>query len=241
MNYFEQFSELTNLTTLESWRDKVSQFGENFGYEHFGMGFFDERSKAAPYFFLTNYPATWCEKYAKKEMASIDPVFPHCLTKSTPFIWAPDSFSGKLQKEFYEEACSCGIRTGLTLPVHGSKNEFGLVNFATDAKPDKAFLEHTTRHIPELSCLRDFIFETSKQFTKPCVLPDEEAISFTKRELECLKWSASGKSSWDIAYIMNCTESGVNSHFSRIREKLGVSTRRQAIVKAIRLQIINPA
>jgi len=241
MNYFEQFSELTTLVTLESWRDRVSQFGNDFGFENFGMGFFDERSKVVPYFFLTNYPASWCDKYAQKEMASIDPVFPHCLTKSTPFIWAPNSFLDGPQKEFYEEACGCGIRTGLTLPVHGSNNEFGLVNFATDAKPNKAFLEHTTRHIPELSCLRDFIFESSLRFTKPVVLADEEVFTLTTRELECLKWSASGKSSWDIANILNCTESGINSHFFRIREKLDVSTRRQAIVKAIRLSLINPA
>ncbi len=83
MNYFEQFSELAGLVTLESWRDRVCQFGKDFGYEKFGMAFFDEQSEVVPYFFLTNYPSAWCDKYAEKEMGRIDPALPHCLTKST--------------------------------------------------------------------------------------------------------------------------------------------------------------
>ncbi len=202
---------------------------------------FDDNSHIAPTVLQTNYSSRWRDKYIDEQMVNIDPVHVHCLGKSTPLIWMPTLFSDASQNEFYEEACSHGIRAGVSLPVHGPNHEFGAVSFASDTKPDKSFLQHTTRYIPELSCLRDFICETSLRFTQPAALPDEKIISLTARELECLKWSACGKSSWDIANILNCTESGINSHFSKIREKLGVSTRRQAIVKAIRLELINPA
>jgi len=241
MNYFEQFSELTSLVTVASWRDRVYKFANDFGYENIAVVFFDETSKDEPYFLQTNYPSTWRDKYIEENMVRIDPVFMHCLTKSIPCIWAETTFSGVSQKGFYEEACSYGIRTGVSLPARGPNNAFGAVSFATDAKPDRVCLEQATRNIPELSCFRDFIFETSLQLIRPAVSSDEKAIALTQRELECLKWSASGKSSWDIAYILNCTEAGINSHFSRIRQKMGVSTRRQAIVKAIRLELINPA
>ncbi|WP_242485825.1 LuxR C-terminal-related transcriptional regulator [Pseudomonas sp. TH41] len=39
-------------------------------------------------------------------------------------------------------------------------------------------------------------------------------IILTAREKEVLLWSAAGKFSWEIGRIFNCTEAGVNYHFS---------------------------
>jgi LuxR family quorum-sensing transcriptional regulator LasR len=108
-----------------------------------------------------------------------------------------------------------------------------------DSKPDKAFARDALRNIPELSCLRDFIFESSLKFMT-LTSREEIPIALTHRELECIKWSATGKSSWDIGQILNCTESTVNFHFTNIRRKFRTSSRRQAIVKAIRMGIITP-
>ena len=63
----------------------------------------------------------------------------------------------------------------------------------------------------------------------------------TRCEIDFLKWSAVGKTSWETAKILMCTEATVNFHFSNIRRKMNVTSRRQAVVKAIRLGMINPA
>lgn len=244
MNSFERFAELTSLSTLESWRDRVCKISEDFGYSSFVMAIFPElpsRIGGEAAFLQTNYSSTWCSKYINENFGFIDPAVTHCLTKSTPLIWWPDKFSVKPQREFFEEACNFGICSGISFPVHGPNGEHGAISFASDIKQDSVFQKNATRNIPELSCFRDFIFETSLQFMKPAAPIDEEAINLTQRELECLRWSAAGKSSWDIAYIMNCTDAGINAHFSRIRCKFGTSTRRQAIVKAIRMGIIAPS
>nr|WP_314532810.1 LuxR family transcriptional regulator [uncultured Pseudomonas sp.] len=65
------------------------------------------------------------------------------------------------------------------------------------------------------------------------------AITLTTREKEVLQWSAAGKSSWEIGRIFNCTEAGVNYHFSNIRRKFGVSSRGAAVLKALALGLIN--
>lgn len=65
------------------------------------------------------------------------------------------------------------------------------------------------------------------------------AILLTAREKEVLQWSAAGKSSWEIGVIFNCTEAGVNYHFSNIRRKFGVSSRGSAVVKALELGLID--
>ncbi|MNH78522.1 Transcriptional activator protein LasR [compost metagenome] len=63
-------------------------------------------------------------------------------------------------------------------------------------------------------------------------------IALTTREKEALLWSAKGKSSWEISRIFNCTEAGVNYHFSNIRRKFGVSSRWAAVMMALELGLI---
>ncbi len=60
----------------------------------------------------------------------------------------------------------------------------------------------------------------------------------TARELECLQWSAVGKSSWEISSILGISESAVNFHMANIRSKFDVGSRRQAVVQAIHFGLI---
>ena len=66
------------------------------------------------------------------------------------------------------------------------------------------------------------------------------AIKLTPKEKEVLAWGAQGKTSWEIALILKCTESGVNFHFSNIRLKFGVSSRSAALIKATALGLVTP-
>ena len=66
------------------------------------------------------------------------------------------------------------------------------------------------------------------------------AIKLTPKEREVLAWGAQGKTSWEIALILKCTESGVNFHFGNIRLKFGVSTRSAALIKATALGLVTP-
>lgn len=65
-----------------------------------------------------------------------------------------------------------------------------------------------------------------------------KAITLTAREKEVLQWSAVGKSSWEIAQIVECTEAGVNYHFCNIRRKFGVRSRWIAMVMALEQGLI---
>jgi LuxR family quorum-sensing transcriptional regulator LasR len=68
--------------------------------------------------------------------------------------------------------------------------------------------------------------------------PQPKEIKLTAREQECLKWTALGKSSWEIAQIVQCTEAGVNYHFCNIRRKFGVRSRWIAMVMALQQGLI---
>lgn len=55
--------------------------------------------------------------------------------------------------------------------------------------------------------------------------PSPKQVTLTAKEKQILMWVTWGKSSWEIAQILTCSESGINFHLSNIRRKFGVSSR----------------
>ena len=71
--------------------------------------------------------------------------------------------------------------------------------------------------------------------------PDgEPGFHLTDRETEALTWAARGKSSGDIAVLMDVSERTVNFHIDNVMRKVGVATRVQAAVKCSLLGLIDP-
>jgi DNA-binding response OmpR family regulator len=65
-------------------------------------------------------------------------------------------------------------------------------------------------------------------------------IALSEREVECLTWSARGKTSTEIAQIIGTIKRNVDFHIETACRKLNVSTRIQAAVKAASGGIIDP-
>ncbi len=60
----------------------------------------------------------------------------------------------------------------------------------------------------------------------------------TVRESEVLAWVAAGKSDWAIGRILNISGKTVNFHVENAKRKLGVGTRIQAVIAAMRIGLI---
>lgn len=241
MKTTEYFAEQATHESLDAWRDQVFQFGASLGYRHASLALFPSHEtpvETGMAFLHTTLPEDFLRFYDKEKLAEIDPIVEHCMNRLTPIIWSASTFSSDRQLQLYEEACRYGARSGIALPHHGPNGEFGILCFATDSRFTEKARQDAMRDIPELSCFRDYIMEVfSGLMRKPAAITKDD-IELTAREIECMKWCASGKSSWDIARLMNCTEATVNYHFTNIRRKFGASSRRMAIIKAIRMGFI---
>lgn len=242
MKSIECFADLMSYTCVENWRDRIFQISNELGYERSLLAMLPDRNtpfEAELAFLHTTYPSGWLDKYDKEKMAHVDPAVSHCVSKSTPLILSPDIFSTHQQKAVYEESCSYGICTGVILPLHGVNGEMGLLCLVADTRSGGKLECETARNIPALTLFRDFILETSLRFMKPSSLA-KLPVPLTPRELECLKWCAAGKTSWEIAQILYCSVAAVNFHFDNLRRKFRTTSRRQAVVKAIHYGLIQP-
>ena len=61
----------------------------------------------------------------------------------------------------------------------------------------------------------------------------EREILMSARELDCLKWTAEGKTAWEASIILGISERTVRFHLNSAREKLKCTTTTQAVAKAI--------
>ncbi len=231
--------ELLNAESVQSWTEAYLGLVSQYGFEQTVYGVLPDRTTPLENAFLrSNYSTAWRDKYDTEKFHYIDPTVSHCLQSSLPYFWTADAFKGKQQQAFYEEACSYDIRQGVTMPIHGANGEFGVISFVTDRLSVKEFKSGLDRFLPDLALLRDYIFESSLKFAgNPS--DDENTVLLTKRERECLQWAMVGKSTWDIAQILNCSEATVNFHFANLRRKFKVNSRQQVVIRAIHSGLIS--
>jgi len=234
-----QLVQLMEATDAEAWRQTLFGLSRALGFDQVLFAVVHSRHTQFEQAFLqSNYSAEWRDHYDAERLAYVDPTVGHCLTSTLPFVWEPETFSTDEGRALYEEACGYGIRTGVTLPIHGPNGEVGMLSLASDAPPGDKFTRQVEHTMGSLTLVRDYAFASSVPFSQQG--GGEAVPRLTRRELEVLNWVMAGKSSWEISMITRCSEATVNFHLANVRQKFNVNTRQQAVVKAIALGLLTP-
>ncbi|WP_085485673.1 helix-turn-helix transcriptional regulator [Paraburkholderia susongensis] len=221
------------------WFGAIAGLAETWGFDKILIAILPRPTMRLEDAYLrSTYAPAWRRTYDDEGMVHIDPTVVHCLSRVAPLIWSPDIFTTTAQQSLYEEARSYGLRSGVSLPIHGPNQEAGMMCFVNDSSLTEGFRRDVNAVLPNLVLLRDLVIDTSQRHLNTyaqTLLP-----KLTPRERECLKWTARGKSTWEISHILNCSEAVVNFHMKNIRTKFGVNSRRAAAVIAAQLGLIDP-
>lgn len=211
---------------------------QQIGFDHFRLGFIFPSSIQRPEVRIFNgCPIDWIEAYNKRHFFAVDPVVRKGMAQSSPILWADliNECSDQQDADGLEVmllAQAAGLRDGITFPWHGANGHVGLLSFITRT-PRTEYQWMTA--VPFLSWLSVHIFEAVVRVCQS-VSPPCEAL--TRRELEVCQWSAEGKQVCDIAKILSITPRTVTFHLSRVVEKLGASSKNQAISWALKKGLI---
>jgi LuxR family quorum-sensing transcriptional regulator LasR len=238
MKSTKRFTALLTCRNERAWLNSVIRMAQDYGFEQVLIALSDGQPSAVGNVFLRgNFSSQWLETYDRKKFLNIDPAVAYCATHSTPVLWREKIFTGKKQKEMSREAANFGLHTGMSLPFHGANGEMGILCLAKNVPPSQQVYRDMLRVTPELSLMRDYAFQGALRFFNRKINISNPIL--TQRELECLKWCATGKASWEIAQILACTEATVNYHILNLRRKLNADSRRQAVINAIHLGLVN--
>ncbi|MEI9417964.1 helix-turn-helix transcriptional regulator [Mesorhizobium sp. Cs1321R2N1] len=119
--------------------------------------------------------------------------------------------------------------SGIAFPVHADRGQCGLVVFLGSeiALPQDALYEIHAR------CFSLF---AAVARMRPGDVGRMRSIS--KRELECLKLTANGNTSEEIARLLKLSVHTANQYLTQSTQKLNAVNRNQAVAKALRLGLI---
>lgn len=190
---------------------------------------------------IANYPDFWVERYIERGYHRIDPVITDGAKQVTPFTWdaiAKPHRDNPAVRTFFLEATEAGLPTGFGLAIHGGNQAKSLISASSSQSP--AELERSLVLNGRDLHLASLVFNHVARDLLAMNALNAKPVSLTPREQECLLWALQGKSAWDIATILNVSEPAVRFHFANIREKLDVTTIREAVVKAYMLGLIHP-
>jgi LuxR family transcriptional regulator, activator of conjugal transfer of Ti plasmids len=189
----------------------------------------------------TTYPDEWVKRYTDQNYVQLDPVVDEGPRSKIPFEWSKVADPKRLnptQRAFFKEAADFGIANGVTVPIHGHRS-FAMMSMVADGTTKESarnIAEH--RHLVQMLTLY-FHNHAGGMLLESYLEKDRPKL--TNREVECLTWTARGKTSWEISMILSVSESTVIAHIENAKKKLGVTNKPHAVVKAVMMGLLDPA
>ncbi len=148
--------------------------------------------------------------------------------------WRPLHLSPDLERQARRTALS--IRGSIVAPIHMPGGVIGVVVWATD-QPDVSVRALFDRHSAELHVLAlRFISEcNASMYGEPSI----RCYRLTRREIQCLKLAAAGKTDEEIGTILELSIPTVRFHLKKAGDKLGESGRLRIVHHAAALGFVS--
>jgi LuxR family quorum sensing-dependent transcriptional regulator len=179
------------------------------------------------------WPTGWLARYQRQNYAEHDPAFQRVFVEGLPTIRslvmsAPDL--SPMARRIAAEEREFGIPDFLSVPVMDNGK---VVAVFCVSGPTELLLSLRSLEIALIAPVIDRNARRLMQGTGAD--PKREDFGLTARELECLEWTANGKTSWEIGEILAVSEHTVTGYLKNALVKLKVNTRTQAVATALRI------
>ncbi|MBB3288595.1 MULTISPECIES: LuxR family transcriptional regulator [unclassified Rhizobium] len=181
---------------------------------------------------INNWPAELLSIYDQEGLLPTSPALMRLRNSTLPFVYevvaGPDRDAGKSQLvvTLFERF---RMTRFLYLPTHDASGLRGAVSLAGDRDL------FSSEEIKDLSYIAIHVFDRLAEIRN---LDVRVVDALTDREIDCLIWTAAGKTSAEIAEILSLSEHTVNHYLNRATKKLDTVNRTQAVAKALRVGLI---
>lgn len=232
--------------SMEGLQQSLSDIVGELGYRHFiyrsrfavpGAGFKEIAVDGRP-----REWREWCLRHQINSQS--DPLWSRALRQVTPILWREVTPGHAF---LFASARDHGMATGVTHPLHALHGDWSAMSLVKDhdTASDQRNIDGAIAAGQLLIC---FVHDAVSRLVKaerdsPVPANGEDAsreATLSDRELECLQFCSSGMTAPQTADRLHISENTVIFHLKNARRKLGTANSRHAVVKAIRLRIIQP-
>ncbi|MBB3944937.1 DNA-binding CsgD family transcriptional regulator [Rhizobium skierniewicense] len=185
------------------------------------------------YTIITNWPAELLHQYDHEGLLTRSNVLRNLKHSSVPF-WVNKEFVVRGHdeasiKSIIELFDRFEMINSIWCPVQDATGQRGAISFSGNRS---AF---SPTEMAEIAFISAHVFSRLAYVRSlDARIPD----TLTDREIDCLNWTAAGKTSVEIAEILSLSEHTVNHYLNRATKKLNTVNRTQAVAKALRVGLI---
>lgn len=181
---------------------------------------------------ISSWPTELMARYDQASLMAGSPVLARLRESTVPFTVDLEETAGGSARgaEVLDIMRAHKMQRFAVFPVSDPDGQRGVMSFYGD-RPVLVLHE-----MMELSMLSIHVFDRLYQISRSSQKPGE---GLTDREIDCLNWTAAGKTSAEISEILGLSEHTVNHYLNRATRKLDTVNRTQAVAKALRTGIIS--
>lgn len=231
------FEERANLCAgADDLRLLLEEVARELGFHYFALLHHRSvRSRSDQLVRIDNYPDGWAEELLTRHDIAADPVHLASLRTNAGFGWdklgefLPLSSS---QRDILDRSRHHGLGPGFTVPANVPGEPSGSCSFAVERG----------RSLPErrLQCaelIGVHAFRAARRiygFSAAGAIP-----RLSRRELQCLRYVAAGKTDWEIATILGISVETARQYVKRARAAYDVVSRAQLVACGLRDALVS--
>jgi DNA-binding CsgD family transcriptional regulator len=234
----DAFSSVLNTQNEQEFLQVLEGMGARLGFDHVLFGMWRHSADDHKVISVNNYSSSWRRRSQELSglCAAKDPTIKQYRTSALPFAWDQEQYVAAEAGGLWEEFNAHGFSSGIAVPMRTTDGYSMALGLSRDGALPSDHQE-LLRVVADAQLFAMFSQPAASRLfandAVPCDLP-----RLTGRELEALKWTKEGKTAWEVGRILGISERTAVFHLSNCAQKLGVSSKREAVVRAIALKII---
>ena len=225
-------------STPSEFQTEIVRFGQALGFKTISATtVIDHPRSATEFHCVDNTPLAYSQSFRDPALALADPVMQHCKRAAVPIIWDQETYVSGGSADVWDDQAQYGYHTGIALALHLPDRRHFFLGVDRD-RPLPTNSRAVTRMVAELQLFAVHAQDAAFRIFAPAP-PPPDVPTLTPRELEALRWTMEGKTAWEVGVIMNISERTAVLHLQNGMHKLDTATKHQAVLKAIRLGLLN--
>jgi DNA-binding CsgD family transcriptional regulator len=179
---------------------------------------------------ITNWPSELLALFDERQLLQNSPVAQRLRQSTLPCAFSSAELAKERGNTSAQEIFNrFGMQNCIYFPVHDPSGNRCAVGYSGND------VSLTSQQTMELMYISMHVFE---RLTLIGSIDSKPVETLSQRESDCLNWTAAGKTSVEIASILDLSEHTVNHYLNRATKKLDAVNRTQAVANALRRGLI---
>lgn len=186
----------------------------------------------------TNF-MTWHKHYLEEQYNNIDSTLSFVYNNHLPIYWNLKQqlaqATNDTERKMREDSIAFGAEAGLSIPIHGPKNNFAILLLVQMKNEHCEFRDSKLQYEFFVAAHHYYHYIQHHLLDE---ITEKDSFSLTQREIQCLLLIAKDYSVKQMAQTLELTERTINFHIQKINKKLGTKNKYQSLAKALQYHLL---